>query len=301
MTYIQINCSSCNTKFDKRKANYNYRIKENKQTQFYCSKQCRKIGRSQVSEDVVCDTCSKTFQKKMYQIKKTIHSFCSRSCATKHNNKNRLIIDNGKQLYCCNCNSQFIASKFSSKKAKCQLCKTKIIKRARAKTNFTCEICKEPFSWHFKKKTCSMLCFKQISVKSGLASAASQAQKRRSKNEIHFANLCKEIFDTQENQPLFKDKNGNYWDADIILPKLRIAVLWNGIWHYKKIRAKHSVKQVQSRDEIKISIIEDNGYIPYVIKDLGKENAEFVQSEFKIFLQWLNKNGTEATVVNAAG
>ena len=34
---------------------------------------------------------------------------------------------------------------------------------------------------------------------------------------------------------------------------------------------KHSFKMVQNRDKIKIHEIEKFGYIPYVIKDMGKE------------------------------
>jgi hypothetical protein len=60
--------------------------------------------------------------------------------------------------------------------------------------------------------------------------------------------------------------------------------LWNGIWHYKQISKTQSLIQVQSRDKIKTSIIERMGYIPYVIKDMGKHNKKFVEQEFEIFL-----------------
>lgn len=36
----------------------------------------------------------------------------------------------------------------------------------------------------------------------------------------------------------------NGWDADIIIEDLKIAILWNGKWHYEKITEKHSVSQV---------------------------------------------------------
>lgn len=53
-----------------------------------------------------------------------------------------------------------------------------------------------------------------------------------------------------------------------------------GIWHYKKVRSKHSVEQVQARDKIKMDVIKNNGYIPYVIKDMGRYNKTFVEEEF---------------------
>ena len=46
-----------------------------------------------------------------------------------------------------------------------------------------------------------------------------------------FCKLCEQEFkDVLHNEPIF-----NNWDADIILKEYKIAVLWNGIWHYKKI------------------------------------------------------------------
>ena len=66
----------------------------------------------------------------------------------------------------------------------------------------------------------------------------------------------------------------------------KIAVLWNGKWHYESIGG-HSVKQVQNRDKIKIKEIEKIGWIAYIIKDMGKYNPLFVQEEFDRFLQYI--------------
>ena len=80
-----------------------------------------------------------------------------------------------------------------------------------------------------------------------------QKVSRRSKNEIAFANLCLEYFkEVKCNEQIF-----NGWDADIVIEDLKIAVLWNGKWHYEKITEKHSVEQVQNRDRIKLKEIEN--------------------------------------------
>jgi hypothetical protein len=63
----------------------------------------------------------------------------------------------------------------------------------------------------------------------------------------------------------------------------KIAILWNGQWHYKQISKTQSLKQVEARDKIKLSIIEKYNYIPYIIKDMGKYNKKFVDQEFEIF------------------
>ena len=79
----------------------------------------------------------------------------------------------------------------------------------------------------------------------------------------------------------------NGWDADVIIEDVKVAVLWNGVWHYEKITKKHSVEQVQNRDRLKIKEIKNCGYIPYIIKDMGKANKRFVEQEFKKFLKLL--------------
>ena len=62
-----------------------------------------------------------------------------------------------------------------------------------------------------------------------------------------------------------------------------MAVLWNGKWHYQKITKKHSLKQVQNRDKIKLKEIVKAGFTPYIIKDEGVENKAFVEAEFVKF------------------
>jgi len=84
----------------------------------------------------------------------------------------------------------------------------------------------------------------------------------------------------------------NGWDADVIIEDLKIAILWNGIWHYKKVNIKHSLLQVQTRDKFKIEQIIKCGYTPYVIKDVGKHNANFVKEEFDKFIKSLGDSVT---------
>ena len=79
----------------------------------------------------------------------------------------------------------------------------------------------------------------------------------------------------------------NGWDADVIIEDIKYAILWNGPWHYRKITEEHSVEQVQNRDKIKIHEIEQAGYTPYVIKDNGSYNPEFVEQQFKLLMKLL--------------
>jgi len=144
-----------------------------------------------------------------------------------------------------------------------------------------------------KTKMCSLQCRKEYEKTneeykkkasekgkiSGKLSAASQ--QRRSKNEIYFAELCEDYYGKDKiitNQPYFDG-----WDADIIIHDFKLAILWNGIWHYKKILEKQNLVQIQARDKVKFAIIQKYGYTPYIIKDLGKHDKKFVEQEFEIF------------------
>jgi hypothetical protein len=122
-----------------------------------------------------------------------------------------------------------------------------------------------------------------IASEMGKKSVSIQSKNRRSKNEIYFAELCKKRFnEVKFNEPMF-----NGWDADIVIEDLKLAVLWNGKWHYEKITEKHSVEQVQNRDKIKQQEIIKSGYEFYVIKDMGKYKKEFVENKFKEMLAFL--------------
>ena len=79
------------------------------------------------------------------------------------------------------------------------------------------------------------------------------------------------------NVPMFDG-----WDADVIILIRKIAILWNGIFHYKQIMKSQSLKQ--ARDKIKWDVIIRNGSTPYEIKDMGKYDPNFVRQEFEAFL-----------------
>lgn len=120
----------------------------------------------------------------------------------------------------------------------------------------------------------------------GLKSVNIQKETRRSKNEMYFCELCEKYFsNVLHNEPMF-----NGWDADIIIKDINFAILWNGKWHYEKICKTHSVKQVQNRDKIKIDNIQQCSFNPYIIKDLGKYNKEFVEKQFNQFIDYLKEN-----------
>lgn len=134
-------------------------------------------------------------------------------------------------------------------------------------------------------KTCgSEACIKFCQRKGGLQSIQAQANTRRSKNEMLFAEKCiKQFKHVDTNANIFFG-----WDADVIIHDYKIAVLWNGSWHFDKLTKQHSVEQVQNRDRMKIQAIKDSGYVPYVIEDHGSFDKLFVEEQFQELLKFIN-------------
>ena len=157
-----------------------------------------------------------------------------------------------------------------------------------------CCICDNIIPYDYRKRsTCSEECKiirrKQIisyaNTIRGLHSA--KIQQKRSKNEIAFCIKCEQYFgisNVLHNEPIF-----NGWDADIILPQYKLAILWNGPWHYYKITKQHNLAQVQNRDRIKIREIKNCGYTEYIIKDV-EECDNKVEKEFNLLLKYLKIN-----------
>lgn len=260
-----MNCKNCE---EKEAAQYSkYTSGE------FCSKECAraystKNKRKEINEKVrntltgtgngnikiECDFCKKELE---LEWRKRNQKFCNNECFLKFSKEQSKILITKK----CNCCKKEFKIKNKDKKRGKKFCSTSCALKERYK---------DPL---FKSK------MKENSRKGGLNSV----QGKRSKNEIYFATLCKERFEKiLMNEPIF-----NGWDADVIVEDFKIAVLWNGKWHYEKITKKHSVEQIQNRDKIKLKEITNYGYKPYVIKDMGKEDSEFVKKEFEKFLKYI--------------
>lgn len=137
-----------------------------------------------------------------------------------------------------------------------QYCKKKIIQNIK-------KLCLKKCSIDFSKRDEYKEISKMNGQKGGQISARNQS--KRSKNEIYFSELCIGYFGKENvstNEIYFDG-----WDADVIIHYKKLAILWNGAWHYKQISKTQSLLQVQTRDNIKIKIIEKFGYTPYTIKD----------------------------------
>lgn len=188
-----------------------------------------------------------------------------------------------KIAYCIDCGKELIIYKrASSKTCRCDNCRKNHIRQRRLQ--YRLNFLNNDYEIHFGRKYSkeSWLALHN----GGCKGIQHQGDLRRSKNEIEFCKLCEEYFDNvKHNKSIF-----NGWDADIIIEDIKFAVLWNGPWHYKQITKSHSVKQTQNRDKIKIKEIKESGWTPYIIKDMGKANKDFVKEKFNEFLKYLKEN-----------
>lgn len=188
-----------------------------------------------------------------------------------------------KIAYCVDCGKELIIYKrASSKTCRCDNCRKNHIRQRRLQ--YRLNFLNNDYEIHFGRKYSkeSWLALHN----GGCKGIQHQGDLRRSKNEIEFCKLCEEYFDNvKHNECIF-----NGWDADVIIEDIKFAVLWNGPWHYKQITKSHSVKQTQNRDKIKIKEIKESGWTPYIIKDMGKANKDFVKEKFDEFLKYLKEN-----------
>jgi hypothetical protein len=179
------------------------------------------------------------------------NKFCSRSCAATYNNKQRdyTIFKSGPQKFCGPKLPRVRKNIYTYNQQQAQYTKISF-----------CIVCGKVVAG--KRKSCSAVCKHELFVRGGKKSASKLV--RRSKDEIALYELCASHFNHVTNN----DSIFNGWDADILIHDNKIAVLWNGPWHYKQLNIKnHSLKQVQNRDRIKQQEIEAAGWTCVVFED----------------------------------
>ena len=222
-----------------------------------------------------CLKCGKEYSNEVIESHvKYISNYCSRKCAN-----TRIISNKTKSKI-----SNSLKKQIKYKERICKVCGKHYYHIPHTgTTNIMCSKECSNFYKEHRKEFLSEESLQKISA-GGKRGIASQGDKRRSKNEKEFCLLCEQYFNNVEhNKNIF-----NGWDADIILYDYKIAVLWNGPWHYKEISHTTTLKQIQNRDKIKINEIKNCNWTPYIIKDFGKHNKDFVQEQFEIFKKYIN-------------
>lgn len=279
------NCSECGIAILVANSDWKKSISKN----YFCSRSCRakhqnakrKIDGYSTKEKLKthqCIKCCVFFEGSIHLVNGTkICPNCIEKSLTKTTIRKR--------------NIKFVLSKFVRFHRIIKSCKFTSYTRIKAnRISKNCKLCNLDFTFKdtFIKKSKRVYCDSCLATKrkeAGIKSAMSQS--RQSKNEKLFGEIIQKEMPLTEmlfNKPYFKDKNGNMWDADIIIPDMKIAIHWNGNWHYQDCKGKSSLSQTQNRDKIKYKLIESQNYKNYIIVDRDKFSKKKVQEELDKFL-----------------
>ena len=240
----------------------------------YCSRVC--LGKSQQKRIICsCDFCGKELIKTPSELKKSNGGhFCNTSCSAKFNNKHRR------------------RNKWSiEQRSKVKENNIKLGRKGPDSYNLICKICKNSFVHKRKDKiTCSSKCYHEAVVGQGkttwnLNKNSLHRKIGRSYNEMKLYEMIKNKWpDAKHNLFIF-----NGFDADIIIPTLKLAIHWNGIWHYKQIINEQHFCNIISRDKMRYEEIERCGYTNYIIKDIkSRKDYNLVNSEFDKLTQYID-------------
>lgn len=277
---LLLKCEHCGKVFGKIKKLITQELTHKLGICKFCSKQCRSDAQN-TSIKVHCCNCDKeiTITKKVFEKSENKHFFCNHSCSAEYNNKNRKITNETKEKISKSLRDFNFKTKRSNIRI-CKVCGKQYVYRLGESTRICCsKECSKYLHDNYKDFMTEEQ-HKKYSERSR-KNIAKQAETKRSKNEKYFCELCENHFNNvKHNEAMF-----NGWDADVIIEDIKLAVLWNGKWHYEKIAKNHSLEQVQNRDKIKIEEIKKAGYKPYIIKDMGKYSPKFVEEEFKKLLK----------------
>jgi hypothetical protein len=303
--WITLKCDNCRKFFDREERFHRFSLKSYPDKKSFCSSFCSKEFNKLKFIELECLFCKKQFQNSEAscnrRLKNNLDSgiFCSSSCSARQNNKIRkesgfTTAGKSKIKICGKCNIEKLCSLHAS------FCKECVIK---TKENAKAKACspngKEADKIRKTKRDLERFlsgkaichhdgCLNAVHKSGASVCATCKANKTaRSLNEIGFGKLCSERWECNFNRPMFGETK---WDADIIIPELKIAILWNGIWHYKDLGfciKNTSLSQTQNRDRLKIKAIIEAGWTPYLIQDLGRFNQEKVNYEFGAFLSYL--------------
>lgn len=296
---LALRCEHCGKTFAVTKKLITQELMHNRGRNKYCSKKCKYESTISLVH-TRCSNCGKdiTVSRSIYEKSTSKHFFCDKSCAASFNNARRKVSEETRNKIKSSLTEYHhlhpkeTVHKLKAHKTKkektykeriCKVCGNVYTSKTPGSTNVVCsKECSEYLHKHYKdfipEETMNKL--RIGGSVGGRNSVLTQGDTRRSKNEKYFCELCERHFqNVKHNEPVF-----NGWDADIIIEDIKVAVLWNGKWHYEKITESHSLSQVQNRDKIKIREIISCGYKPYIIKDMGRYNPRFVEEEFKKFI-----------------
>lgn len=221
-----------------------------------------------------------TYCNQVLPYSKRHFKFCNRSCSASFNNQKRT--ESGFSL--SPVSRHLISQTIKETNSESKLLRIRLYEASPC----FCKICKSVLPYQLRhRKTCQTSECKHLSAmqsgqKGGLKTASGPMAKR-SKNEIKFYDLCQNVFQkVTANDPIFDG-----WDADVLIHDYKIAVLWNGDWHYREMGCyNHKLQQVQNRDLYKQKLICRHGWKVYIVKDTS-DNPTTPEDALNSLVEWI--------------
>lgn len=82
----------------------------------------------------------------------------------------------------------------------------------------------------------------------------------------------------------------NGLELDIYIPYLKIAIEWNGIFHYKDVHKNGSLEKIQKKDILKEKMCKNMGIDLIIIKDLTS-NRKFILNTVNKIITYIKNKG----------
>lgn len=187
-------------------------------------------------------------------------------------NNNRYSVINNKEIY------DIVVSLFYSNKS------AKLIgKEANISSVSVISIWKKVFGEHSYNK-------RKIRMKKIQQNNSKKCCKIGSKNELLCYKLLRTIYSNIIHHDYSLVKN---LEIDISIPKLKIAINWDGIVHRKPIYGEKSLNNVIKKDNIKNNELIKKGWTNIIVIDDGSFNPDFVFDKVEQILDIINSKNVK--------
>ena len=237
----------------------------------------------------ICINCNKSIP---YEKKHNI--YCSKNCSASYNNKKRgpyeyKLTDKGRKSLQLGCQKMRLneLKKDILNPDRVTVRKLNIIEKLKKeRVPFNCPVCGKILMITLKsfkeKKYCSGTCRNKINNKI-IRGVRSKAEKYL---ENQLSNIFPDLKIKYNDRTLLDGK-----ELDVYIPKINLAVEWNGIFHFKKMRDNHSLSKIKQNDLIKLNECKKLQIDLYVVKDLTSNNRFIKEETDKIIILIKNKLG----------
>ena len=267
MTTILIQCSFCKKEFKRSLRDYNL-FKKRKYKLPFCSTRCGAIFYSNKRIEKICALCKKQIFIKPCEIKKRKNSFffCSHACRASFYNLKRGPMSKKQK--------EKISNSLRGYQQKWRL----LIPRKR----YYCRTCLCLISIGFTHAKYCKKCLKKIHVNKALA--INKSLHRRSKEEDTIYQAIIKKYPTLKIIPNDTTIIGDQ-EVDIAIHDYKLAIEYNGVFHYQPILGEKFLQRYKSLDLRKNKKLKELGWHLLTIKAIHHRN--FINM-FEYYLQMID-------------